>query len=492
MASVMGRSIKDAALAIAKFQSGYIQRLTRGFAITGEQLIPFGAIPGRQPGQLEYKEPGAKEKNVEALFKFVESKWGTMLDRLRNSWVQLASDMTDIWQIFANAIGEAGVLDAMKSLLAYVRDLYEYLRDAGVVEKWAKAIGAAWSPIIDSVGPFLERLPGIIETIVGWIVSLGDKTGLWLDKMGGVEGLWDKIVAGFKQHAPEVIQVLHSYAQIMIGLSQAMIAMAGGYATYRMQVFKAIGDDKQAAEMDAIAAGLMTAYEANTKLKESISGYAASGTKFAKNLNLTGGPGGVPGYSTTDFSGGGGELGPRAAAAAIGEGAAAGSEAGVITGLEKFFGKSALEKSKGQFNPFVELALAMTGGAGGGAQKRNVATRPLAPGAPGYDKLYKTIYGPQTAGPVLTDPTRVMSMPPMPRRPQDPRNVEIEVAAKRAGVRTKTMRDMIRSTGASVNVSVENYIGKEKLDALVQDINVERERQRGADEFSNTLGIPGY
>ncbi|KKM05902.1 hypothetical protein LCGC14_1749430, partial [marine sediment metagenome] len=263
MAKVMDRSIKDAALAIAKLGAGNMQRLTRGFAITGEQLLGFGAVAGKQAGTLEHKAPGAAKQNVEALYRYVEARWGTILDRMANTWSQLVNDMTDIWEQFMAAIGERGILMVLKEVLAYIREIRGYFKESGDMERWAAAIADAWLPVLEQIGPWLNNLPGIMETAVDWIARLGHTTNTWLESMGGATGLWDKIVTSMRSEGPAVLQMLGAYAEMMLLLGQSMTAIAGASAAVAEVAISGIPGRwarEQEKTMHDIAEGMHTLY----------------------------------------------------------------------------------------------------------------------------------------------------------------------------------------------------------------------------------------
>lgn len=378
MAKVMDRDLKSASLAVAKFAAGSMQRLTRGFAITGSMLLPYGATPGAVPGTLGQQTAKDRARNVDALFRFVETRWGTVLDRLRNTWVQLVNDMTDIWQQFMDGIGQAGLLDSMKNLLRYFRDMYELLRDDKVIRTWTKAIASAWKPIVDSVGPWMEKLPGLMQTLVGYTVKLGERTDAWLTSMGGVEGLWTRITNTITTTGPQVLTILRAYFNMMTGIGQAMTTLAGAQVLMSPHAYiPLLGGVK---EWKAVWRGMAAATTAQGRLRKTVGSGIGTLIDDLSALNLSGGTMGLPGFKPYDWSatGGGEAQAAMKALTNMDEAVKTGAKEGVKEGLEAVFSKSAIAEG----GVFVRLYEAMRRQVGGG-----VPAVPAVPGARSLQRL---------------------------------------------------------------------------------------------------------
>lgn len=508
MAKVMDRSIKDAALAIAKLYAGNMQRLTRGFAVTGESLLGYGARAGDKPGTLEHKAPGAGRANVEALYRFVEDRWGTLLERMRNTWKQLVNDMIDLWDDLTRRIGEAGALGALKDIVAYTRELYAFIRDKGPLKEWAQAISDAWTPIIESVGPWFEGLPGIMETVVGWTVALGDRTSEWLDKMGGVKGLWDTIFGGIEEHGPVVLGLLRLYTQVMTLLAVQVTRLAallvdyapvmdllsgrapkkealGGWAMRSMGLMKytpygapVAGTISELQRMGAQSPGARVstlAERAVGDIEKTIFKALDNIDAALKNIGQMGW-GGVPGQPGFTKGAGmttGGAGGAREAYKTLAMATEVGTEAGTTKALDKFFGKD----EKG-FNPFRALYQMITGTTppSGKAGRRPLPSWALAgivpgtthaPGTGGY-QAFAAGRGLHTTGMPAGAPTG----PPIGQTWISPRPLWLEPGM--GGFAPHPL------PAAFPVVDVHAYLGGKRVEGLAQEVVVESERRPAA------------
>ena len=208
------QSLGDTAAAMGKPLSQAVEAIADAVTGENERLKEFGIKASKQKNEIVYTyELAGKQmtatadansrKMIEAtLLGIWNKKFAGAMDELSKTWTGITSNLSDAWTNFQVKVGNAGVFESLKSILARVLDYITQLAHNGALDRIAQVIAepltAAFTAVGKAIDDFVASQGGIeafsrtvegyirnfIGSITGGATSVNDFAALITEKMG--------------------------------------------------------------------------------------------------------------------------------------------------------------------------------------------------------------------------------------------------------------------------------------------------------------------
>lgn len=188
LAAGMGRDVTDAAFAVAKATVGESERL-KELGITSRVLKEYG-VTVNAAGAISAQTAEDVAKLEDAIAAVIGERFSGAIERFQTTWKGMTSNLEDFWTAFKRMIGEAGLFDAMKTMLKSFMDTLEEMKQSGTLQALAKTFSDLLSYIPALGQKMIAHLPNAVQTTQAWLTSLKD----WLTD--NAEKMWDAFING--------------------------------------------------------------------------------------------------------------------------------------------------------------------------------------------------------------------------------------------------------------------------------------------------------
>lgn len=165
LSSAMGKPLMDSVEMFADATSFQFERL-RSFGITTKQEGDKVTFAWTENGKSLTK---TVKKNSEEVAKFLRSNFARFdgaMDLQSRTWNGIVSNMSDAWDQFLLAVGQAGVFDFAKSKLEGFMQRVQQWQADGTLDKWAERFSGAFEGIIAAAEWAAYNIAGHIDFIM--------------------------------------------------------------------------------------------------------------------------------------------------------------------------------------------------------------------------------------------------------------------------------------------------------------------------------------
>jgi len=172
-AAGMGKPLNQAVEAMADAVTGEFERL-KEFGIkakTQGDKVTFSWMQNGVTMSKTTEKVGASIQD--ALSGILSGRFEGAMDRYSKTWSGMWSNLMDSFNLFKQAIMEAGVFDYVKEVLSGILDKIKELRESGKLQEWAKKISDA---IITMLG-MLKTVGSMLMTAAGFFLNLYNAMG---------------------------------------------------------------------------------------------------------------------------------------------------------------------------------------------------------------------------------------------------------------------------------------------------------------------------
>jgi len=258
LAAMFGQSVEDAGAAVMKASTGFFMSLRRTYGIMPGAVIKYGGVAGPR-GTLMGKTPEQQAKNLVAILRLIEDRYGGMAKATSKTFKALMDDMADLWARFGKELKDIGFLRPMTDALTVVRDTIMRTTSTGERElsPLAKRIAIQFTQWSERLRPvymwFAERIEPMLLLVSNWLDRIGNAFDKWYEKVGGIEGIMMTVMEIIIDHAPAAIGIFRTYLSLILTIGNAVLTILQGTLEVARDI-AAVARDVEKTEMFGRAA----------------------------------------------------------------------------------------------------------------------------------------------------------------------------------------------------------------------------------------------
>lgn len=279
--AAMGKDLMAAVEAIADAVTGENERL-KEFGIKaraeGDQILYEYSANGKTMVRVADKSNRQMiQSTLEAIW---NEKYAGAMDKLSRTWGGMSSNLADRWTDFKKRIGQAGVFDRLKDVLAGVLDQLKAWEQDGTLDRVAKAIS-------DQLVVAVERAVQVVKDLMDPTSDLRQRLDAFAESMGkaydALKGFVDLVggpgnaalIAMAAYLAPTVLAV----GQLAFGLGKLALTLGPIFVAIKAWALSMAGvvAGLIAIKLAVLAAAFAIGYWIGTKLVENWDTFKAAG-----------------------------------------------------------------------------------------------------------------------------------------------------------------------------------------------------------------------
>jgi len=225
LAIAFKRPLEDAVYGIMLAARGQFRVLRRSFGFQPQEAIKYGAV-GIKAGTRVSPLAENLTQNLRGIMNMIEARVGGAAEAMSYTWAAVTADIEDLWARMVYEIRYA-VINPLKVPLVALRDLFLPKGPGGTrqVAPWAASLTDMIKRVWDVVGQLAkwitERLPTIIAAFTATVVFIGNKILAWVESMGGIPGIMEKLKAKFFEWMPRLLHLTAHILEVLVAIGRA-------------------------------------------------------------------------------------------------------------------------------------------------------------------------------------------------------------------------------------------------------------------------------